>query len=415
MSLSLASLDLADPRPPRANPFDALPDELLALVFEAALAPPPPLPHQPRCELLDTTERARCAQLSKLGCVSKRWREAADAVGEAVVRLDQAFGGIREREAPVRKLCVVVKEASKVDRALSSPSLSSNLVALTLSCATPGLPFPNEYGGPLLEHLEELTIVGTKTALVGSGWWKTFLYQAPSLRILRISGAVSLVDGPPHLPASIETLQIHPSGATSAWLERVEPKPAIRHLHTVQDTHHESPLSAGDALLGLLTPPILPFWANLTAFSFLVDDALDGSSVIFYDTFLPLALPLQHLYTAQCALNDRVLTHLPSLLHLRTLRLCRTADAPAAEHDPAHWTWHALASNVKLLLKSPERAPGGPLRVEVKVEGSMRKYDVAQKGCRQAFAAVGVERNEGRLRVTLQYWEDRPQWQAWPV
>lgn len=108
-------------------------------------------------------------------------------------------------------------------------------------------------------------------------------------------------------------------------------------------------------------------------------------------------------------MTDALLSHVASLLDLSSLRLVRHADTPANEHRPDFWTFDVLAEQVARLLCARGRqgdAGRRRLRIEVAVEGTLRKYDVAQRSAREAFCAatsVLVAGQEQGLEVWLSF------------
>lgn len=118
---------------------------------------------------------------------------------------------------------------------------------------------------------------------------------------------------------------------------------------------------------------------------------------------------LQEVTVGREAMTDALLSHVASLLDLSSLRLVRHADTPANEHRPDFWTFDVLAEQVARLLCARGRqgdAGRRRLRIEVAVEGTLRKYDVAQRSAREAFCAatsVLVAGQEQGLEVWLSF------------
>lgn len=93
---------------------------------------------------------------------------------------------------------------------------------------------------------------------------------------------------------------------------------------------------------------------------------------------------VEYLETGALAFTDEDFEQLPKLVRLRNLRLVRPAATPANDSDPVYWSFDALAEQTAALLDSDER-DGEPLRIDVQVEGTLAKYDIAQRSARRAF------------------------------
>lgn len=128
---------------------------------------------------------------------------------------------------------------------------------------------------------------------------------------------------------------------------------------------------------------------------------------------LPGAFSLEHLVTGLHAFVDEIFPNLVSCVNLRHLELVRSQNAPASDSgQSSYWSFRALAEQVARLVALDERT-AEPLRIDVEVRGSLRKYDCAQRLAREAFAMALAEQ-PGRVEVWLWYYPGRP-FKAFPL
>ncbi|GAA5950717.1 hypothetical protein JCM21900_000490 [Sporobolomyces salmonicolor] len=405
------------PRLQPSNPFDALPDELILAVLElATLSWPPPITH-PQNSLDFESCRTRAWQLRTYGQVCRRWREVLEQHLGEVFADDRTLGDLTRIASTVRDLRIrlVCQRGAPAD----TLSRFGNLLALSL--LEPGESDAlavQEWGDPA-GSLKSLTVF-SRDSDVSYRFFAGLLRSGSPLEVLRTSALGSL----PPQKSSFRPLQIglvclqvalnlqHSDLSLLAHFIQAN-QATLRHLHLVSNF----------CLLDELAPRafaplhqiLVPVAASLRSLTCTFDDAPftnPTQHLLFH--VLPCAPNLRYLHTGADAVTDPILSFLPSLLRLEYLSLVRTAHALPSDLDRSYWRWPGLAQQVAALQLRPERK-GRRLRVEIEVEGSLRKYDVAQRSSKAAFdeAFKGVEEERKSLvEVRLHFWEGRC-W-AWP-
>ncbi|GAA5872871.1 hypothetical protein JCM8547_005723 [Rhodosporidiobolus lusitaniae] len=397
----------------------SLPDELVLLVYGFTLPPSPPPPYHPRRELDGSIECNRCRALGRISLVDLRFRRLASDFGELVVRV-QYLPSVAKRDAPLHRLVLLVEDSLDFPDAPLDCLWRDLRVLTVVFTSRPDCAFdPSKLAiiGPL-EALEELNIVDRSGSCVPVAVANKFLAIAPSLATLRLSH----VDGGLRKPDNLRlvALQVATTGIREFFVlaHLLLNSPSLRHLHILEPSPLCAHGSRHDASRRYLDRLMLSFRHGLESFTLGLSETrvVDPQQHLLY-RLLPHTPALARLDTSLYAFVDPILALLPSLPHLHYLRLVHPSDAPAAKQDPSFWTWSQLASQAVQLVQAAGRPSHMRLRIEVKCEGTLRKYDVAQKSCRAAFEekAGGKKGLQGRLRVLLEYWPDRPLWQAWPV
>ncbi|GAA5915010.1 hypothetical protein JCM5296_003830 [Sporobolomyces johnsonii] len=406
------------PRLRPSNPFDALPDELILAVLElATLTWPPPLT-QPQNSLDFESYRTRARQLRTYAQVCRRWREVLEQhLGEVLVDdaklqdLTRFASSIHDLR--IRLVCKRGAPAGLLRR-------FDNLLALSLLVEPGGfdpLAVP-ERGDPALS-LKSLTVF-SRDSEVSYEFVAGLLRSDSSLEVLRTSALGSLPPSKSNfrpLQIGLVCLQValnlqHSDLSLLAHLVQAN-QATLRHLHLVSDFRLLDELSP--QAFAPLRQVLVPIAASLLSLTCTFDDApfTDPTQHLLFHV-LPFAPNLRYLHTGADAVTDPILSFLPSLLRLEYLSLVRTAHAQPSDHDRSYWRWPELAQQVAALQLRPGRE-GRRLRVEIEVEGSLRKYDVAQRSSKAAFeeAFKGVEEaRKFSVEVRLHFWEGR-RW-AWP-
>jgi hypothetical protein len=437
LSDALDHLIITASSPPR--PFDTLPDELLSTIFHLVLPPSSPPATQARRELNSATELQRNSDFRHIAVVDKRFRRIALDRGDLVVRLGKRVEGGRMWDDAVHSLTLIVSYGEELRPSLPNWMLT-DLRVLTVAFVRPML-----FGQPpslgcfahttLPPTLTELNVFGEKGGCIPGGWVTrcavSFLPSSsrsrgvplrllglvPHLKTLRLSHPDETIRLP--LSLQLESLQIATIGIQDCYVlsSLLGPSSSLHHLHLVppfppcqHDADRGGSLRYLASLLRALDVKLKSFTLHLDE-----EEEPEPAHHLLYSLLQHTPL-LERLDTSRYNIIDPILSHLPSLLHLRYFRLIHLGEAPASEQNPSHWSWTALAENVVSLLQSPDRIDNG-LRIEVKCEGTLRKYAVAQKSCISAFRAATVagkaEKLEG-IRIFLEYWQDRPMYQAWP-
>ncbi|GAA5904044.1 hypothetical protein JCM6882_003809 [Rhodosporidiobolus microsporus] len=401
----------------------SLPYELVRYILELTLPAGPPPPTQARLALHSGPERARGKQLRQFAGVCKRFRDVAFEVGEVVVHLS---GGaplrLPERTQPVRRLCIVFKDL----RSLLQPLplwLLRDLRSFVLSVDIPSSPAilpPITQFIPCLPLLEELTVLSEGASCIPSQLVAGLAFVVPAIPTLRlghVEGGTII-----RFPKQLTCLQYAVSSSQDLFLLTSLTSGSaatLRHFHITPpppSCPHSHTLSPFYPMLGPVTSCVR---STISSFTYhLSEPDIGRPNRHLLDHFLPHAHLLERLDASRDVLTDKNLDFLPLLPRLQHIRLVRSAESPPSDNSPEHWSWAALAEQAVRVLQNKERRPELCLVVEIKCEGTLRKYDVAQRSCRSALerALSGADEEvKGSLRVTLEYWEDRPAWQAWPV
>ncbi|GAA6000066.1 hypothetical protein JCM10207_006036 [Rhodosporidiobolus poonsookiae] len=351
-----------------AYSLNSLPNELIIHILALALPPPLPPPSEP-LRLNDAARiKTRCKQLRTLGATSRRFLNIVDGFGELYTRWTPAsFGALRSRgHAPPRHLTL---------------SLDASW--------TPTLPLPPP---PSSAH------------------------RIKCLRVQSLNTFLMLQARAP-LP-NLASLQFSTSVADDSLFIPCRDLPALQHLNILEPQSNSTRPNLGSGRLQqLLDNALGEACTRLTSLSFAIATSSaeeSGPPKRTLATLLFNTASLRRLEISGDLVVDSTLALIPRLDSLRSLRLTRSASTPAAEHDPSFWSWQALAENAIALVQSPDRT-SSVLVVVVKVEGTLSKYDVAQRSSRATFkvAASGVE--VAQLRVELEYQDGRPPFRVWPL
>ncbi|BGP40446.1 hypothetical protein JCM10449v2_004408 [Rhodotorula kratochvilovae] len=356
-----------DPRAPSA-PFDTLPDELVLDILQRAY-PPVHIPeYRARRDPEDSNaEIARCAALARLSRVSKRWSVLADAVSDVFLRFDEAPLQVRRRTGIINKVIIEIdcEQLQDID---------------------------------LPDWLPPLVAPGAATLVLGTAVEQGFPAHSPAWDTLRRCEFNELVYN-----ASNELVlgRAMPAECTRDVFRSAQ----LRSLHIVGH-------SWGGFALAYPAGERPAFAGQLTSLTWDMGDSKAFAAVFLH------AHSLQRLDVGRDTLTDVLLAHLPSLRDLAFLRLVRHADTPAHAHDPRYWTFDALAAQVALLLAQPDRT-AHRLVVEVVVEGTLRKYDVAQRSAREEFrkatSRLAAAQAAGLEVLLFRHEDERPRaWRAFP-
>ncbi|BGP48552.1 hypothetical protein JCM10450v2_004428 [Rhodotorula kratochvilovae] len=396
-----------DPRAPSA-PFDTLPDELVLDILQRAY-PPVHIPeYRARRDPEDSNaEIARCAALARLSRVSKRWSVLADAVSDVFLRFDEAPLQVRRRTGIINKVIIEIDCEQLQDIDLPDwlpPLVAPGAATLVLGTAVEqGFPAHSPAWDTLRRcEFNELVYNASNELVLGRAMpaecTRDVFRSARRLRFGNRSSAPFLAG----CPWPLTTIQVTPTLGTLRGLSR---RPELRSLHIVGH-------SWGGFALAYPAGERPAFAGQLTSLTWDMGDSKAFAAVFLH------AHSLQRLDVGRDTLTDVLLAHLPSLRDLAFLRLVRHADTPAHAHDPRYWTFDALAAQVALLLAQPDRT-AHRLVVEVVVEGTLRKYDVAQRSAREEFrkatSRLAAAQAAGLEVLLFRHEDERPRaWRAFP-
>ncbi|GAA5875499.1 hypothetical protein JCM3774_003650 [Rhodotorula dairenensis] len=397
--------------------LDSLPDELLLRVF--ALKPSWSDPTHARSDMLAEEEMETAASLHRIARVSRRFCRLVDSFGWVVIDGVSAPHSLRER--PAKRLAVQVYHKAQLrDSACSEPWLKNHVTAATVISTYPfqgdwpvePFPVPELYGFAL----RELNLFGGETSCIEGSWLEPFLNEMPSLETLRLTHVERPVIGSKR-KLSLTTLQVacYYSGDVLFVQNLVSGTHRLRHLHLT-----DTPPYLHDRIdavevddewrtnLGRVLGSVMPELHTLTYLS--PELYADDANLRALTHLLPGAVALERLVTGWYSFCESMLKLLAGLPQLRYLRMFRSPSTPANDVPEYLWTFEGLAEQVAALLSHPDRDPFRPLRIDVDVPGTLRKYDCAQRTARAAFERampVGVE-------VWLLYYPDRP-YKAYPL
>ncbi|BGO91737.1 hypothetical protein NBRC10512_006219 [Rhodotorula toruloides] len=392
-------------------PAQRLPVEILSSIFDfssPSLAPPP---HRPRRDILAEDETERAAELARCGSVCRQWRAAVDALGEVHFETLTTASAVANRGRRASTLTVNVWE-DEYSRWGSLPlwivpDVDSATLALhhPLSKQKPPAPFPC----PELYrcHLREVVLLGGTETCVNYAWIEPLLQDVPTLEVLRLPH----VDNPSivHETAlDLTTLQLaiffeydnlllHNLLPRAKRLRNLHLTDVPKHVHARME--HEPP-----ELLANLPSVLADFLSQITSFSWLLVPRTGQLDIL--PQLLERLKQVRYLETGLGAFRDATFEHLPKLVHLRNLRLVRHADTPAHDRDSPYWSFEALAEQTALFLNNDER-DGQVLRIDVQVEGTLAKYDVAQRSARKSFeqAMQGLPTAVYLLEIRLHFYQ----------
>lgn len=161
----------------------------------------------------------------------------------------------------------------------------------------------------------------------------------PHLKTLRLSHPDEMIRPPRSL--QLKSLQIATIGIQDLYvlLALLRSSSSLQHLHLVPTSppcHHGATRSGS---LRYLASFLQPLHANLKSFTLHLNEEEEPEPArhLLYSLLQHTPL-LERLDTSRYNIIDPVLSHLPSLLHLRYFRLIHLGEAPASEQNPSHWS-----------------------------------------------------------------------------
>ncbi|GAA6050338.1 hypothetical protein JCM3770_002970 [Rhodotorula araucariae] len=387
--------------------FDALPNELVARILEITF-PPCRIPatrarHDPD-DMNAMVERS--AALARLSSVSKRWLDFCDAASDLCLFYGKKPIPVRRRRSRIKTVVIHV--------------LEEQAYGVDLPHWLPALLAPQSATLVLYTAIEEVFPPGAPA-------WDT-IKRCKFDELVLVPEEWGLVpDGNPLPTRARESFE----GLRQIRFGLFRPIYLFNNLASTLTTIQTTAGLTGNYSLGGL---LLTGTPNLTSLHIVGYDARDGFPLYRTETFAPRlraltwetgdseafgqlwsrSSDLEYVKVTRSVFNQTSFSHLPFLHNLSFLHLYRYADDPRRGHVQPDWTFDGLAEQITLLLaQSARTAPR--LIVEVAVEGSLRKYDLAQRSAKEAFrtATRGLAAAQvAGLEVFLLYHPEP--WRAYP-